>query len=155
MKRSDGRRFLAGRDRRSPRMSSSPMTSRPSSTKPCSSGQTATPSAPGGRPCTVAIVGNGHRRRGAMLLQQMLQAARRALGVARDQHAPAGGVGRLHMLGHRVEQVDALRRARPGEAFVAAAGEIDRVRRVGRGIEAGELADGVAFEQASHSDGFR
>ena len=61
-------------------------------------------------------VGNGHRRRGAVLLQQVLQAARRAFGVARDQHAPAGGVGRLHVLGHHVEQVDALSPCAPGQS---------------------------------------
>ena len=62
-----------------------------------------------------------------MLLQQMREARRRAVGEARDHDAPAGGVGGLHMVRHLVEQVDALRGAGLGEAFVAAAAEIDRV----------------------------
>ena len=74
------------------------------------------------------IVRHRDRRRGAMLLQEMLQAAGRAFGVARDHDPAAGCVGGLHVLGHLVEQVDALRRARLGEALVAAAAEIDRVR---------------------------
>ena len=103
----------------------------------------------------LGIVVHRDRRRGAVLLQQMREARRRAVGEARDHDAAAGGVGGLHVVGHLVEQVHALRGAGLGEAFVAAAAEIDGVGRLGRRVEAGELADAVALEQVSHCDGLR
>ena len=94
------------------------------------------------------MVGHRNRRRGAVLLQEMLQAGRRPLGVTRDHDPAAGGVGRLHVLGHLVEQVDALRGARLGEALVATPEEIDGVRMIGCCVEARELRHGVTGEQA-------
>ena len=93
------------------------------------------------------VVGDRHRRRGAMLLQQMLEAGCRALGEAGDNHPPAGRLSGLHMLGHLVEQVHALRGTRLGEAFVASTAEIDGACRFRRGIEGGELPDRAAVEQ--------
>ena len=94
------------------------------------------------------MVGHRDGRRGAVLLQEMLQAGCRTLGVARDHDPAAGGVGGLHVLGHLVEQVDALRGARLGEALVAASVQIDGVGLIGGGVKAGELRHGVAGEQA-------
>ena len=92
-------------------------------------------------------VGGEHRRGGAVLLQEVLQARGRAVGVARDDDAATGGGGRLHMLGHLVEQVHALRRARLRETLVTAAAEVDRVHGAKRRIEGRELRDGATVEQ--------
>jgi len=94
------------------------------------------------------MVGYRDRRGGAMLLQEMPQAGGRAFGVARDHDPAARRVGGLDVLGHLVEQVDALRGAGLGEAFMAAPMKIDRVRLTGRGVEGRELRHGVACEQA-------
>ena len=70
-----------------------------------------------------------HRRRRAVFLQEMLQAAGRALGVAGDDYAPTGAIGRRYMLRHLIEQIDTLPGPGLGKTLVAAAMEVDRDRR--------------------------
>ena len=76
----------------------------------------------------------------------MLQAAGRALGVAGDDYAPTGAIGRRYMLRHLIEQIDTLPGPGLGKTLVAAAMEVDRVGGQRRGVEAGEGGDSVPIE---------